>query len=139
MLGLIDGHHAAFELVGQAAEIAPPLGVIVQLAAHFGQELAVVANLDFGQSLSVGYHQISKPQHHLAALGRRHLRVRPRAHRAFGCLHRPVHVLCASLGDTSPCLSGVGIDRIHPLAVERLDVLIVDEVVISLHAGLRGE
>ncbi len=48
--GLVDRNHAAFDLVGQAAEIVEPLRDVIELAAHLGDELAVVACFRFRQS-----------------------------------------------------------------------------------------
>jgi len=98
-VGLVDRHDGALDLVGEAAEIAPPLGMIDELAAHLGKQLAVVADLDLGQPVGVGGDEIGELQHELAAGRRRHLRPRPVAHRLRRRGDGAIDVACAALRD----------------------------------------
>jgi hypothetical protein len=63
---LVDRHDGPFDLVDQATEVAPPFGVIDELAAHLGEKLAVVSDFDFRQSVDVGGDEVGELQHELA-------------------------------------------------------------------------
>jgi dimethylglycine dehydrogenase len=69
--GLVDRQHSTFDLVRQPAEIAVPLRRVADLHRHLVDELAVVAGLDGGEALGIGGDQVGKPDHQLAARGRR--------------------------------------------------------------------
>ena len=67
--GLVDRNHAAFDLVGQAAEIVEPLRDVVELAAHLGDQLAVVGGFDLGEPLGFGRDQVAELAQQRAARG----------------------------------------------------------------------
>ena len=67
---LVDRDDAAFDLVGEAAEVAEPLADVAALGEHLGDQLAVVAHLDLGQALGVLQHQVAEPAEDLPARGR---------------------------------------------------------------------
>ncbi|MPM77696.1 hypothetical protein SDC9_124704 [bioreactor metagenome] len=75
---LVNGHHRALHLVGQACVVVKPLRDVAHLAAHFGHQLAVVTLLGFGQQVGVGLDQIGQAAQQGAALRGRQIAPRGR-------------------------------------------------------------
>ena len=58
VVGPVDGHHGAVDLVGETAVVIEPLGQILGLRVHLRDQLAVVAHLDLGEVLGVLLDQV---------------------------------------------------------------------------------
>ena len=106
-VGLVDRHHRAFNLVGQPAEVAPPLGVVAHLPAHLGQQFTVVAHLDLGQPVRVLCDQVGQAQHQLAPIGRGHRRPGAGLHGPRGRRDSAVNVARTALRHPGPRLAPV--------------------------------
>ena len=138
MVGLVDRHDGALNLVGETAEVAPPFGIVVDLSQHLGEQLAVVAHLDFGQSLRVGRDQIGELHHQLAPAGRRHGGPRSFPQRERRDRHGAVHVAGAALGNPRPDFSTIGVHAVDPFSTDRVDVFAGDEMLVGLQTILLG-
>jgi len=91
-LGLVDRNLGAFDLVGEAGIVPPPFRLVAGLAVHLGEQLAVVANLDFSQRLGLALNQIADPAQHLATGRGGHGRPGPVPHGTLGGGHRLVDI-----------------------------------------------
>ena len=60
VVGFVDGQHRALDLVGEAGEVIIPLRHVFELHAHFGDQLAVVLDLDLGQAVGVLSNQVAE-------------------------------------------------------------------------------
>ena len=88
MLGFVNWHHAAFNLVGKASKVAPPVWVVHQLAFHFCVQLAVVLDFDLCKVLGVFFHEVSESKHQPGTLATFHRGPGAFLERSFGSLHR---------------------------------------------------
>ncbi len=116
VVGPVDGHHCALNLIGEATVVVEPLGHVLGLRTHLGDELAVVAHLDLPQMIGVLFDQLGDAAHDLAARGRRHLRPRAGVEGAVGGFHGAVGVLLAAFGNQGPGLARVGVEALELLA-----------------------
>jgi hypothetical protein len=132
--GLIDRDHRAFDFVRQAGVVIVPLGQVLGLGVHLGDQLAVVAHLDLSQAVGILDQEVGQLADHVPALGRGHGRPVAFIGRPVGRLDRPLHVLPVAPGHQGPGLGGEGIEGFEILARGGLDPRPVD-----VHAeGLEG-
>jgi hypothetical protein len=108
-VGLVDGNDGALDLVGQAAVVAVPLRHVCRLAAHFSEQLAVVAYFELRQVLRALRNQIAKPPKQCATAGRGQPRPRAGRERFVRGTHRAVDVVGGAQWNQRPRLSEVGI------------------------------
>ena len=135
VVGPVDRHHRALDLIGQAAVVVEPLRQVLGLRVHLRHQLAVVAHLDLGQVLGMLLDQPGDAAQHLAARGLRHGRPRALVEGAPGRLAGAIHVLGVALGDQRPRLAGVGVEGLERLAGGGLAPLAVDVGLVVLELG----
>ena len=137
-VGLVGGHHRALDLVGQAAVVVVPLRHVRRVREHLGIQLAVVADVDLGQTGRVLGHQLTQPPQQHAAPGGRHARPLPRRERAVRGTHGAVHVLGRSAWDQRPGRAQVGVIGLEIVAAGRFGGGPVDVQLVEGQGRRRG-
>jgi hypothetical protein len=132
MIRTIDRHHGALNLVGETGVVIEPLRHVFRLRDHLGNELAVVAHLDFAEVLGVLLDQLGDPAHDLGARSRRHLRPSPALEGQVGGVDCAIHVRLVAFRNQRPRRSRVRIKGLECLAGDGIGPSPIDESLVAL-------
>ncbi len=131
---LVDRNHAAFDLVRQAAVVVKPLRDVVELAAHLGDQLAVVGGFDLGQPLGFSRDQIAEFVQQRAA--RRRGQLAPLAmKRALRGSDGLIHIRFRAARNQRPRFRRERIHRFEPFTRGGIHPLAADQHLMLLHAA----
>lgn len=130
--GLVVGvDDFALDLVGPAAVVSEAPGSVGDVCLGHGQGLAVVEGLDGGNDLDVSLEQVGELGQHAAPLAGGDLSPGT-LDGSTGSRNCSVDVLLGSFMDGTDDLLIVRVDSLEGLALGALDVLVVDEPVLSV-------
>ncbi|MNR00121.1 hypothetical protein D3C85_1158820 [compost metagenome] len=135
---LVHRHHVPAHLVRQTGVVVEPLRDVQDLAAHFGNELAVVALLDPAQVIGVIFDQRGQLAQQGRALRRREFRPCAGGVSRMRGLDRAVRIDGRAARDTCPDRAGVGFHGVEPFAGSRIGPFAVDVELIAGRGLLRG-
>ena len=120
--GLVDRDHAAFDLIGETAEVVEPLRDVFQLRPHLRDELPVVGSLDLGEPFGFRRDQVGEPAQKCSA--RRGIQFAPIAVESGpGSGDGAIDIGGVSARNQRPRCRRKRIDRLEPFARLRLDPL----------------
>ena len=124
MSGFIDRNDRPFDLVAKPGIVIVPLGQVLALGAHLGDQLAIVADLDLSQFIRFFGNQIGEFPDHVSAGCRRKRRPFALVERLVGSFDGAVDIVGIAFRHQGPRLSGIRIEgfecfarcRVHPFA-----------------------
>ncbi len=131
--GLSIGNDAAFDLVGEAAEIIEPLRDVIELAAHLGDELAVIGGLDLGEMRGLGRDEIAELAQQRAAGAGGQAAPALVAEGLVRGIDGGIHIGHRAARNLRPGGAEEGILRFECLAAGGLDPASADEHLIFVH------
>ena len=112
----VERDDAAFDLIGEAAEVVEPVLHDAGLGAHFREQLAVLLGFQGGDQVGVFGDQVAPAHQQPATAGWRELA--PGAVERRRCrTHGGVDVGCAGFDEAAERLAGGGVDGFECLAV----------------------